>query len=378
MDYKFTNLQSFIGNKNKIENIIKFINDKNDNFLLIKGESKTGKTKLIKLIFNKLNLNYKYIISNNLPNNKNANNFLNLFYKSANIKTFLSKNFNISNNYLIIDNIELLNNSNKKIITELLKKKFINKKIIFITNKNYFKFNKLIYNSVSNIIEINNPSHNEIYNYLLKLKLNNNLNLNNIIYKYKNINDINLYINDNKILGNMQNTNILHIIKNLFNSNYSFEAVHTLYKYDKYKIPLLLYENFYSYLINFNMLKKFLHSLILYDIIDNYMYAMQYWELQNICGLIPTLLISNLLQNKSNLNEIKFTKYLNKISLISINRKTIYKYFKLLKIYNVHKLYQIIDYLNNINKSDYKLLDDLNIDSNSLQNISKIDKLNII
>ena len=379
MDYKFTRLENFIGNKNQIEDIKKFINNKNEEFLLLTGEVKTGKTELIKLIFNNLKLNYNYIIATNLPNNNNVTSFMNIYYKSHNIKHLLSNNYNISNNYLIIDNLELLNNSNKNIITELLKKKkIIKKKIIFIANKNYFKFNKLIYKIVPNLIHIKHPSNNEMFDFFSNnFNHINNLNLDNIICEYKNVNDILLHLNNNKILGNLQNTNILNIIKKLLTNNYSFEIINNLYKYDKYKIPLLLYENYYNYLFNINILKNILESLILYDRIDNYMYARQNWELQNICGLIPTLLISNLLNNKDIQSEIKFTKYLNKISLISINRKSIYKYFHLFKINNIYKLLQIIDYIQNIDNIN-TFAKEKSINLKLLENISKIDKLNII
>ena len=379
MDYKFSKLENFIGNKNQIEDIKKFINNNNEEFLLVTGQVKTGKTKLIKLILNNLKLNYNYIIATNLPNNNNVTTFMNTYYKSHNIKHLLSKKYNISNNFLIIDNLELLNNSNKNIITELLKKKKImKKKIIFIANKNYFKFNKLIYKVVPNIIHINNPSKNELFDFFSNNFTNvNNINIDNIICEYKNVNDILLHINNNKILGDFQNTNILCIIKKLLTTNYSFENINNLYKYDKYKIPLLLYENYYKYLFNINILKNILESLILYDIIDNYMYAMQNWELQNICGLIPTLLISKSLNNKNIQSDIKFTKYLNKISLISINRKSIYKYFNLFKINNIYKLLQIINYIKNIDNID-TFANKYSINLKLLENISKIDKLNVI
>lgn len=379
MDYKFSKLENFIGNKKQIQEIKNFINNKNEEFLLLTGEVKTGKTELIKLIFNNLNLNYNYIIATNLPNNNNVTSFMNSYYKNYNIKHLLSKKYNISNNFLIIDNLELLNNSNKNIITELLKKKkIIKKKIIFIANKNYFKFNKLIYKVVTNIIQIKHPSNNEMLDFFSKNFNNiNNLNIDNIICEYKNVNDILLHINNNKISGNLQNTNILYIIKKLLTTNYSFENIDNLYKYDKYKIPLLLYENYYNYLFNVNILENILESLILYDIIDNYMYARQNWELQNICGLIPTLQISNLLNNKNIQSDIKFTKYLNKISLISINRKSIYKYFKLFKINNIYKLLQIINYINDIDNIT-TFAKEKSINLKLLENISKIDKLNII
>lgn len=378
MNFNFNKLENFIGNKNEIKNIKNFINN-NEKFLIIIGKPNTGKTKLIKLIFNNLNLNYNYIIASNLPNNNNIESFTNLYFNNVNLKHLLSKNYNKSNKYLIIDNIELLNNCNKKIVSEILHKKIINKKIIFITNKTYFKFNKILLKNVNNIIEINNPSKLEITEFLKKNynNLNNNEYLNDIIYKYENVNDILLYINNNKILGNIQNNNILNIINNLLTSKFSFENIYHLYNFDKYKIPLLLYENYNNYLFKINTLDKILESLILYDIIDNYMYATQNWKLQNICGLIPTLNISILLNNKNVNNKIKFTKYLNKISLISINGKSIYKYFNLFKINNIYKLLQIINYISNLNNINTFAKNNL-IDLKLLENITKIDKLNII
>lgn len=378
MNFNFNKLNNFIGNKNQIKDIIKFINN-NEKYILIFGKPNTGKTKLIKLIFNNLNLNYNYVIASNLPNNNNVASFNNLYFNNVNLKHLLSKNYNKSNKFLIIDNIELLNNCNKKIISEILQKKKYNKKIIFITNKTYFKFNKILLKNVNNIIEIENPSKFEIIDFIKKN--NNNLNnLNNldiIITKYKNVNDILLFFNNKKILGNIQNNNILNIINNLLTSKFSFENINYLYNFDKYKIPLLLYENYNNYIFKINKLNTILDSLILYDIIDNYMYATQNWELQNICGLIPTLNISFLLNNKNINTNIKFTKYLNKISLISINGKSIYKYFNLFKINNIYKLLQIIYYINNINNINAFAKNNL-IDIKLLENINKIDKVNII
>ena len=127
----------------------------------------SGKTTLIKLILDDLNIEYKYILANTLPNKKNIQNFINNYFSSYDIKDLIT---NVkTTKIIVIDNLETLNNNHKYCLIELSKIYIkYNKLIIFITNKNHFKFSKIV-NEMCESITIDNPTNQELNNYILNI-----------------------------------------------------------------------------------------------------------------------------------------------------------------------------------------------------------------
>lgn len=386
-NYLIQKLDDFIGNKDEIINIKDLIKN-NSKCILIKGNATTGKSTLIKLILEELKIDYKFILANTLPNKKNIGNFINNYFSSYDIKDLIN---NVKNKkVIIIDNLETLNNNHKHFLVELSKNYIkYNKLLIFITNKNHFKFSKII-NEITNLVIINNPSFDEIKTYLYKQNPSfTNDEIKSLIKKSKsNIKILNDFlINKNYINNyNQPNNTLFNIIYELFNNYVSLETVINYYNHDKYLLPLVFHENFLNYLTKCTMtpenkhiiLSNIFKSLIYYDQLDNYMYAYQYWDLQDICGLISCSIGSYYINNYSKpksdflLNEILFTSYLNKVSLISINRKTIIKLSNKFNINNIYKLLRIrylIELTNNETIINY-----YNLSSKDLGTLSKIDK----
>jgi len=388
------NSNDFVGNKETILNLKNTLTkDKLNKFILIKGSSLTGKTFLIKQLLVELNINFKYLIASNLPNKKNINTFINELFKSKDVyQLILNK---IQSRLIIIDNIETLTTNHKCCILELIKclTKYSKTFIILITNKNHIKFSKLI-NDNSIVFNIINPTITELFNFIKK---NTNLTdsyINNILKQSTNLKKLELLIGKNSIITNDNKT--LFDITNLILTEYkSINNIINYYNFDKYLLPLTIHENYLLYINNLNIslidkikiLNEIIYSFITYDKLDNHMYACQYWDLQNICGLIPCLYISyNISKYKLEkpVPSLKFTLYLNKVSLISINRKSIHKLLIKFNISDIYKilrlryfLLQCIDKDSSITLSLTNILDYYNISKKELQSINNIYKSSI-
>ena len=383
----------FIGNLDGINQIKNILNN-STKCILIKGPPSCGKTTLIKLILNELNIKYNYLTASKLPSRKHITNFINMYFNTYNIADLINQKNN--KNAIIIDNVETLNNNHKYCLLEIIKRFYKSKKfIIFITNKNHYKCSKIV-NEISETILISNPSKKDIIYYVKQ----NFPDLDNewieVALKESNgnINTLNNFIKNNKIIINkkIHTTNLFNIVYQLFSNYISFENIIDYYNNDKYLLPLIFHENYLQYLnyLKLNIKKKendiidkIMLSLIDYDQLDNYMYAYQYWDLQDICGLISCSIGSYYL-NKYNkvqlddkliINKMCFTSYLNKVSLISINRKSIEKIYNFFQINDIYKLLRIRYLINNIPEDKLEnIMKNYHITKKELITLIKIDK----
>ncbi len=385
-------LDDFIGNKDKIEEIKKLlVNSQQNKCILIKGPPISGKTTLIKLILEELNLNNIKLIATKLPSKKNMKFFLNQYFNTCNVSNLILNK--LEKSILVIDNIETLNNNHKYILLELSKRYNKTKIIVFITNKSHFKCSKII-NEMSTTITLDHPKSNEIVTHITKHFPDIDLEWLNsaIVQSNNNINIIYNSIYNKKIVSSVDgNNNLFIIVYKLLTDYISLETVINYYNNDKYLLPLIFHENYIQYLNKLNINKKnkydilfnIMNSLIDYDQLDNYMYAYQYWDLQDICGLISCSVGSYYINkyrtdsvDESIINSMKFTSYLNKVSLISINRKTIEKLSNFFKINDIYKLLRIRHLI--INNETSKLEDILShykITNKEITSLQKIDKL---
>lgn len=390
------NSDDFIGNKETILNLKKTIQkEKLNKFILIKGSSLTGKTFLIKQLLTELNINFKYLIASNLPNKKNINAFVNELFKSKDVyQLILNK---IQSQIVIIDNIETLTTNHKSCILELIKclTKYSKTFIILITNKNHIKFSKII-NDNSITFNITNPTKTELFNFIKKNTTLNDSYVNNILNKSTNLKKIELLIGNNSIVS-LDNKTLFDITNLILTKYKCINSLINYYNFDKYLLPLTIHENYLLYVNKLNItitekitiLNEIINSFIIYDKLDNHMYACQYWDLQNICGLIPCLYSSyNISQYKleTPVVDLKFTLYLNKVSLISINKKTIHKLLVKFNVTNIYKLLRIRNFLltiidnnaetkdENINNFRNNILEYYDVNKKELLSIKKIYK----
>ena len=347
LDLLKNNLDNFISNENEINEFINSLQT-STNCIFLHGCCKTPKNILVKHIFKKLNIKYNYILSSNIPNKRNLNNFINNYFKTHNIYNLISNNTNKS--VIIIDNLELINTADKFFFIHIAKNiKKYNKLLVLISNTDYFKF----YDKITDICD--------------EIHFNHNVN--------------------NTISSNIHQNDLFTITSNLLYNYDSVKHITNEFNNHKYLIPLLLHENYLHYLNKMKLSSKSTQNIILtimksyinYDYLDNYMYANQYWDLQPISGLIPCITISlyinkHLSYNKFIYDKIIYTKFLNKISLISINRKIILKLMIKFNVFNLIHLLRICHLMIDDTIFTNELMDKYHICDKNYNSIIKLNK----
>lgn len=381
--YNPTCISDIIGNKSKIDTLIKWIRDENkkNNSIIITGNHGIGKTNILKLILKKYNFNIKIIFPNDIKNYRNVDNLI----ENINVNNYISKILTTDkfiNNAIIFDDIENITLvTEKKYILELYKKNNKNKNyiIVFISNNSH---SKLLYELKRDLQEIifNNPLHADLYNFIIRVYENENIkivdknSLNKIIlfsqYDIRRLiiilQELTYHIKDNILsnetideyilLSNNKNIDIglYESIKYIFNNYKDYITIYRLYQFEKVLLPLMVYENYINMIdTDINMKEKLkniniiLDSLSLGDNVETSIYTEQNWNYQIIHSFFscikPTFYI-NKNKDKIDMCNIKFTTDLNKTSLKNINKKNI---ANLIKIININNIEDIL-LLNNI------------------------------
>ena len=122
----------------------------------------------------------------------------------------------------------------------------------------------------------------------------------------------------------------------LINEPNDFEQVYKLYEIDKVLVPLMINENYYKKILSsknkskwneqLDQMVEISDSLSIGDNIETSIYTDQNWYLQNIHGFYTcynTSAIINKSEKKLSKTDIKFSSDLNKTSLKNINKKNI-------------------------------------------------------
>ena len=250
------------------EQIDLFIKDSKP--IYITGNSGSGKTYLIDSYFKNINMNIKKITLKKI---------INISYLDEITKLHIIDVFNNIKReiIIIIDDIDVLNIQEKKIINELIK---------MLKNINKYK-KKLKYKLIFSGINYSDKKIKEL------MRLSNIISLGNNIYNK------NIYIN----------------IENILNKN---NKVNT-FEFDKSIQSLLLHENIINNLTknNINFYYNFLINFCNGDYYDRISFQKQIWLYNDITFYIK-FIINILLYNKENItiekNDIRFTKILTKYS----------------------------------------------------------------
>lgn len=250
------------------EQIDLFIKDSKP--IYITGNSGSGKTYLIDSYFKNINMNIKKITLKKI---------INISYLDEITKLDIIDVFNNIKReiIIIIDDIDVLNIQEKKIINELIK---------MLKNINKYK-KKLKYKLIFSGINYSDKKIKEL------------MRLSNIITLGNNIYNKNIYIN----------------IENILNKN---NKVNT-FEFDKSIQSLLLHENIINNLTknNINFYYNFLINFCNGDYYDRISFQKQIWLYNDITFYIK-FIINILLYNKENItiekNDIRFTKILTKYS----------------------------------------------------------------
>lgn len=352
--YSPNDFSEFIGNKIKINDILKWLKSfPNNEFsnCVISGNHGIGKTTLIKLLEKNLNLDLIEYQQSDLKDYKKDS--LETFFPK---KTSLDKIFSdkMKKKLMIFNEIESVTiASEKKFLIKLLKKNHKEKiiPIILINNSKHCK----IVNEVKKILNkfhLLTPSLIEIKPLVKKICQENNILIEPKYYKgiinfcNSDIRKIILTLEDlKKIFKNKnitkemlkdfyENNNhkqeemgLFNSTFNLLNKNLSFEQINTLYQLEKIVLPLTFLENIPLKITSSEKYSKILDSYVQGDLIETSIYTDQNWYLQDLHSF-HTCIYSNYMLDKRTDNiiferDLDFGRDLNKNSLKNINKKNI-------------------------------------------------------
>ena len=444
--YTPINIKDIVGSKQQINSIIYWLNDFNkkkriknksknknqDNFstLLISGDNGTGKTTIVNAILNDMQYTIKTINFRTL--HINSPYIIEHIISCGDIYNRM-QNINNKKIAIVVDEIEFLGSSvEKTIINNILK---INAEkwtcpIIFIGNNTHKKIISLI-KKESLHIELNKPSINNISQLLERICIGENIVFENdirIVNKiieqcrqdYRQLivilNQLHRLYNNSVITYNrlikyltyLDNKDTdMSIYQNtlkLFTEFKSISSSLKIFENDKTNMPLMVHQNYITVVNNYNynnnnnidISNNISTSIAHGDIIDNYIYSEQNWNLQDIYGyyscIYPSYTINNNLDTKTLLRDTEYPKYMpkynsvypkdyNKTSTKCINYKNIKyanKFFVNINIYDYIYICKYIKYMLSQNKLDLckYILKKYNINVAGIMYILKIDKIN--
>jgi hypothetical protein len=387
------------GRKKKLINVteLEIEYSKRKGNLLVSGTHGCGKSTIISILLR----DYNYEVIN-----------LNILDLKTKIDTELISKFEM--NYkseerkpiLLIDELESVITLNDKtgvynIIKENNYKRWM--PIIIITNNQHNKqLNEA--KKFSNEIKIFSPYQNEISSWVYKICINEN-----IIMKHLVINKFVEYCQDDmrKILIQLDELKInfgskpitiellnsfmdimkekdidfdLYKATNKILTKYkNIDSCLELYETEKVLMPLMIFENYHKF-INSNKYPLILNNLSIGDILENYIYGEQNWDLLELHGIISCCIPSYLINKNSNgikNSKLEFAADLNRTSVKKMNKKNITKtnniltknHYKIIRNKSIDEFIYMGEIMNKINENKKP-----STNSNYL-NIIKINKL---
>lgn len=418
------NIDNLLDRNNLINNITSTIHNIEENIhknnikkcIYIYGNSGIGKSILIKNLLSKLNYN---IIDYNIFSSKYKN--IDNFFDEYNNKTtnVLDIFYKISKkNIILIDNIDIINNTDKTTITNLIKvlrpkkyKRQANEKtlscILICIGNNILdkKIKDLI--KISYVFELYSPTINQVKTILSQITPNiynynsdiidtiiNYINydlrkLNNIYFLYKNNLLIEYYYH--LFIDYIKNTDIKSITNTFINNKCNFnDDLLYINDNDKTTLSLLYHENIIDNLNlnmvdNINLYLSILNIFCFCDNIDRIIFQKQLWQLNEMSFKLKVIYNTNIFHNtikstNSKYNNIRFTKILTKYSSefnnyifiinlcqsLNIDKKDLFLFFILIKnnIYTTD-IYKLLYDKNNVSSLEInrmlKLLDNFKI-----------------
>jgi len=443
--YSPKKIKDIIGSKNQINNIISWLNDfkknkliyhrnlkktksKNKNIfssMIVTGDNGTGKTTIINTILNDMKYTIKTI---NFHKIKNNTNIIEQIITSGYISNI--RHHNNNNIVIVVDELEYLGSPiEKNIITNILKSnstKWICP-IIFMGNNKHKKIISLVKKESYNI-KLYQPTDNNMMRLLERICIGEKILFeedmriinkiiehsqqdyrrlivilgelfrlyNNTIITYDMINKYLIYVGNKDIdMTIYQNTT------KLFTEFSNISTSLKIFDSDKTNMPLMVHQNYFTIINNYNnygntdISNSISESISQGDIIDNYIYSEQNWNLQEIYGyyacVYPSYMINTNLDIKSLQRDILYPKHMpkyvsaypkdyNKTSTKRINYKNIKfanNFFVNINIYDYIYISKYIKFMLSNNKiAECKLiLEKYNISITGLMYILKIDKI---
>jgi hypothetical protein len=404
------------------------INDKSKNnnieksCAIITGTHGIGKSAFVFTILKEKKYDIKVINFEKINQKKNINEFIEKTMRGVSIYDSVMDKKNNFNKAIVIDNVEIVSSPNEKFfITTVLKQNELewNFPIIFICNNKHNKLINFIKKS-SYEIELFSPTIESLINIMAKICLNEK-----IIFTDENLyrqfiehskKDMRLLITNlqtvkqifgNKVFGQEQFLEFIKISKvkdqdlDIFESGrkliYSYDNIDEIiriFETEKTIIPLMIQHHYISFLgdKNISTIKEISNSLSKGDVVENYIYDHNMYDIRDTQAFHQCVKPSFLLSKKLNPNKIpndkiktkkmSFPLDLNKTSIKFINyTKNIIPsndYFKNMKLDDYIYLNKILKGLLEID--NYSKINEYikgyNIDINGIESVLKINKLN--
>jgi DNA polymerase III delta prime subunit len=406
-------------NNKKLKNQAKTTNHELKSCMLITGGHGVGKSITIEVILKDLGYNAVNLDINILKAGKNVDDVIKKIMLSSNILSIMNNDAK-KKLAIVIDEIEAITASAEKTCITSLQK--MNEQnwycpIIFISNNQH---NKLLSDIKKSSYEIKMwpPFPSDMKKILLRvagsenIKIKSETVINKIIDHVQGdirrliftLQDIkNAYgnkiitidtIDEYKTMSNRKDIDI-DLYKATDELLYEYTSIDNclrLYETEKVLLPLMVHQNYAKSIIGnyksdesrHNLIRQISDSLSIGDVIENYIYGDQNWEMQEIHGfytcVAPSYYLCNGIKNEPNKVKLAFATDLNKTSIKRINKKNIIntdKCFRNMNINDYIYINKIIRKLISENKIQEcsELLKPYNIKLEHIESLLKIDKI---
>ena len=397
------------GRKKKLTNLtnIEIEYSKRNGNLLITGPHGCGKSSIISLILNEYNYD---IINLNILDSKvkidtDLISKLEMNYRIS-CKTY-NKNEEIKKPILLIDELESVITLNDKngvfnIIKENNYRRWM--PIIIITNNQH---NKQLNDAkkFSNELKMFSPFSNEIIKWVYNICKKENILIEyELISKFvdycqNDMRKILIQLDDLKLNYTSKhiNSEILEIFMDIMKKKdmdfdlykatnkllidyKDIDSCLELYDTEKVLMPVMIFENYHKFIKKEEYI-KILNNLSIGDILENYIYGEQNWDLLELHGIISCCIPSYLTNKYSNNNKnakLDFAADFNRTSVKQMNKKNITKtnnslnknYYKNIRNKSIDEFIYMGEIMNKINENKKNISD-----QNYINDIIKINKL---
>lgn len=401
-----------VSNKRKIDTIKKN--------LMLTGNHGIGKTSIAHVILSSLGYTIRTVNLNDVKNNKNIDTIIKSLICQSDILHIISKT-DFQDRYekivILIDELESISSSVEKncinTIISINNENFVCP-VVLISNNKHNKFISAIKKD-SFEIRINDPDYNSMLKllkkicYYKKIRIQNEQVAQNIIlfsqFDMRKLRivleDLNDDYNNMVITDNIFKQYINHSCEkngdvDLFTSTRflltQYEGIDKcirLYESEKVLIPLAIHQNYVKLLLECagpkadEIINNISDMFSTGDVIENYIYGEQNWDLQEIHGYY-TCVVPSFILNNSDLHKryvkLDFSKDLNRTSIKNINKKNIInasKCFEKMDVMDYIYINKILTYLISIGQIEtfIDMVRGYQVNIEYIKSIMKIDKI---
>jgi DNA polymerase III delta prime subunit len=387
--------------------------------LLITGTHGVGKTVCVHAILNELDYKIQIINFSKITTGKNIKDMIERMTNSSNIVMLMNGNKH-NKNVIVIDEMESLTSlTEKSCISTLIKTNESNWfcPIILISNNQH---NKLLSDIKKNSIELRfwPPFPNEMLIILKKITEKEQINILNQTVAYKIIEhsqrdcrrlifilqDLKYAFGKKMITMEMINDycttskkkdvdfDLFNATELLLHSYTSMDDCMRYYETEKTLLPLMIHQNYIKSILavadensleTYEQIYNLSELLSKGDVVENYIYGDQNWDMCEVHGFYTCVITSFLLSNinpSTDSIKLDFPMDLNRTSIQKINKKNILNANKCLNTMNIQDyiyINQIIRSLLNNGKNNecIRLFDGYNIKMEHIESLLKVDKI---